>query len=150
MSNTSTQTASSRAAADARKAAKAASKGKKGKAAPVRADARKARSKATGNGQPTAAQRDREIARMAQQRSKPAAKISGPNITRLRKGLGRKTPLDYLGISQAQLDKLSKGSKVKLDDDQRAKLDELAGLARGTFYGRKLGGMLWAIQKERS
>jgi hypothetical protein len=104
----------------------------------------------TRNGQPKATDRDREIARMAQARSKPAAPITAPNIARLRERLGRKSPLDFLGVSPAQLGKLSTGKKVKLTDEQREQWSELQGIDRATFYGKKLGGMLYAIQQEKT
>jgi hypothetical protein len=90
------------------------------------------------------------LAAMANAKAKPAARITGVNIKRLQSKLGGKSPSEYLGITPATLARLANGSKVKaeLPPAQRIALRDLgSSLGSDTFYGRKLAGMLWAVEK---
>lgn len=90
------------------------------------------------------------LAEAAQAKAKPAARISKTNIAAVQKRLGGKKPSEVLGVSPALLAQLATGKKRKgqLGDEQKKKLDEFAKpLAADTFYGRKLAGMLWAIEQ---
>lgn len=90
------------------------------------------------------------LAAMANAKAKPAARITGVNIKRVQGKLGGKSPSESLGISPTMLAQLAGGGKSKgdLPDVQRIALRDFgSALGSDTFYGRKLCGMLWAIQK---
>lgn len=90
------------------------------------------------------------LAAMANAKAKPAARITGVNIKRVQGKLGGKSPSEYLGISATMITRLATGTKAKADlpPAQRVALRDLgSSLGSDTFYGRKLAGMLWAIEK---
>lgn len=90
------------------------------------------------------------LAAMANAKAKPAAKISGGNIARVQAKLRGTKPTAYLGISGTMLAALAGGTKSKgdLKEPARVKLRDLgAALGTDTYYGRKLAGMLWAVEK---
>jgi hypothetical protein len=101
-------------------------------------------------------EQDQATAILAQNRAQPAARITGPNIARLRDVLADNHGGDVFaalgGMSAATLARLSTGTtkigQVK-DQAQRDAFRDLAGsCGRETFYGQKFAGMLWAISKE--
>ena len=90
------------------------------------------------------------LAAMAQAKAKPAARISSTNIKAVQRKLKSQSPTEYLGISAAMLAKLATGAKTKADlkPEPRARFLVLGEqLGSSTFYGKKLAGMLWAIEK---
>ncbi len=90
------------------------------------------------------------LAAMAQAKAKPAARISATNIKAVQRKLKDQSPSAYLGISPTMLAKLAAGTKTKADlkPEQRAQFLLLGEqLGASTFYGKKLAGMLWAIER---
>jgi hypothetical protein len=97
----------------------------------------------------TSAEQD-TLAAMANGKAKPAARISGSNIKRVQGKLGGKKPSVHLGIPSNMIAQLATGSKSKgdLKPDQRIALRDFgSALGSDTYYGKKLAGMLWAIEK---
>jgi hypothetical protein len=90
------------------------------------------------------------LAALAQAKAKPAARITTANINRVKGKLGGKKPSDVLGISIGILGELATGkrSKSSLKEPQRVALRDFgSALGSDTFYGMKLAGMLWAVEK---
>jgi len=90
------------------------------------------------------------LAAMANAKAKPAARISGYNIKRVQAKLSGKKPSAALGIPASTLAQLATGKKSKGDlrDPQRIALRDFgSALGSDTFYGKKLAGMLWAIER---
>jgi len=90
------------------------------------------------------------LAAMAQAKASPAARISKANIEAIQKRLGNKKPSEVLGISHTMLAQLATGKqkKGKLSEAQREALKKFTeGLEPNTYYGKKLAGMLWAVEK---
>jgi hypothetical protein len=90
------------------------------------------------------------LAAMANAKAEPAARITPANIARVRGFLRGRKPTDYLGISPRTLALLASGAKSRgeLEADASRKLINIgARLDPNTYYGRKLAGMLWAIER---
>lgn len=90
------------------------------------------------------------LAAMANAKARPAARITPSNIARVQQFLRGRVPSEWLGISPHMLAMLAGGSKSRADlgATESAKLLELgARLDPNTYYGRKLAGMLWAIER---
>lgn len=89
------------------------------------------------------------LAAKAQAKAKAAARISASNIKRVQAKLGGKKPSVMLGIGAGDLAQLASGKKRKaaLKEEQRAALRDFgSALGSDTYYGKKLAGMLWAIE----
>lgn len=90
------------------------------------------------------------LAAMAQGKAKPAARITPANLNRVRGKLGGKKPSEVLGISIGIMGELATGKRTKgsLKEPQRVALRDFgSALGSDTYYGKKLAGMLWAIEK---
>jgi hypothetical protein len=90
------------------------------------------------------------LASTAQAKAKPASRITPANIERVQAALKGEAPSERVGIGLNVLAQLASGKKSKgaLRDEQFIALRDLGrALGRDTFYGRKLAGMLWAIEK---
>jgi hypothetical protein len=89
------------------------------------------------------------LAAKAQAKAKPASAISPSNIACCQEKLGGRKPSKALGITKATLAQLATGKKRRgdLPEDQRAAFSGLSkALGPQTYYGRKLAGMLWAVE----
>lgn len=93
-------------------------------------------------------EQDQATAQVANRKAQPAAKVTGPNIALVRKGLQGRTPSEYMGVSKTTLSKMANGNR-SLDADQKQLVRDL-GLPRDTFYGRKVCGMLYALEVEQA
>lgn len=90
------------------------------------------------------------LAAMANAKAQPAARITPANIARVQQFLRGRVPSQYVGISPHMLAMLASGQRTRgdLGPAESGKLLELgARLDPNTYYGRKLAGMLWAIER---
>ena len=110
--------------------------------APAKATPRSKRHRATNEQQTLAA--------MANAKAEPAARITPANIARVRQFLHGRKPSVYVGVTPHMLAMLASGEKSRgdLGQPESAKLLRIGErLDPNTYYGRKLAGMLWAIER---